>query len=102
MYDSVIIGTSPVSLLEAIHLAETGRRVRIIERESSLGGAWRLFDCLGLSAVEVSPHLLVADPVVHEVISNKFEIELEALFLKDSIDFMDCCGRQNSQCPGIV
>jgi len=62
IYDSVIVGTSPVSLLEAIHVAEKGKRVWIIERESSLGGAWHVSDCLGLSAVEVIPHLLVADP----------------------------------------
>ena len=77
MYDAVIIGSSPVSLLEAIHLAETGRKVRLIERESSLGGAWGLHDCLGLSAVEISPHTFVPDPVVHEIIARKFKVDLE-------------------------
>ena len=47
--------------------------------ESSIGGAWGLRDCLGLQAVEISPHTIVPDPIVHKVIAEKFQVELETV-----------------------
>lgn len=77
--DDLIVGSSPVSLLEAVHLADTGKRVALLERQPSLGGAWRVHDCLGFDDVEISPHLFMPDPVAYQIIEQVFDIELEVM-----------------------
>ena len=40
-FDEVIIGSSPLMLIQAYLLAKTGRKVCLIERNAELGGAWQ-------------------------------------------------------------
>lgn len=79
VFDDLVIGTSPISLLEAVHLAGTGRSVCLVDRHPTLGGAWRVEDRLGLEAVEISPHLFVPDDVVHRILTDVFGTELETV-----------------------
>jgi len=39
-FDVAIIGSGPISLFEAIHQAQQGKSVAIIEEKDNLGGAW--------------------------------------------------------------
>ena len=45
--DVIVIGSSPVSLIEATYLAIQGNTVAIIDSADQIGGAWKMFD-LGL------------------------------------------------------
>ena len=39
-YDACVVGTSPISLLTAIKLSKSKKKVIIVEKDSVNGGAW--------------------------------------------------------------
>lgn len=57
--DHICIGTSPISLLEALHQAKEGRRVLILEAADRAGGAWGDCCVFGLPRAEIAPHVLL-------------------------------------------
>lgn len=56
--DVVGIGTSPLTLMRAIRLAESGRRVLLADRSATMGGGWMAGSLLGFERVEIGAHLL--------------------------------------------
>lgn len=56
--DVLGIGTSPLMLMRAIRLAESGRRVLLADRAATPGGGWMTPSLLGFGRVEVGAHLL--------------------------------------------
>lgn len=55
-YDCVVVGSSPVSLIEALYQATTGKEVLILEGDSQCGGAWRTIDICGVAHVDMGCH----------------------------------------------
>ncbi len=55
-YDCVIVGTSPVSLLEALYQSADGKKVLILEKDAQCGGAWRSIDACGVAHVDMGCH----------------------------------------------
>src|SRR5687767_12958410 len=50
--DAVVVGTSLIAMFEALSLARSGKRVRMVEKEGVPGGAWRVREtthCLDLN-----------------------------------------------------
>ena len=43
MIHNLIIGSSPIMLLKALKLAKKGKKVFLIDKENSIGGAWKCF-----------------------------------------------------------
>ena len=41
VFDDVVIGSSPMMLIQASALACQGRKVCLVEREDILGGSWK-------------------------------------------------------------
>jgi hypothetical protein len=55
-YDVVVVGSSPLLLIEALYLERQGKRVAILEGRDRLGGAWYTIPLFGLDGVEVGCH----------------------------------------------
>ena len=66
MFDSVVIGSSPQLMLTAIDLVQKGERVLVIEKSSSLGGAWRGTSFSSYDDVEIGPHFVKPYKNVYE------------------------------------
>lgn len=56
-YDSIIIGASPLAILEALYLNALGQRVAIISDSDTIGGAWRTIQHPGLPPLEIGCHI---------------------------------------------
>lgn len=57
-YSCVLMGSSPVTMIEALHRRRTHERVLIIEESDRLGGAWGTRSVLGFDGVEIGPHVI--------------------------------------------
>ena len=67
-FDSIIIGSSPVAITESIHLAATGKRVLVIEKNNRLGGAWSSFDLGSYKNIEYGPHTIKPRPGLYKLL----------------------------------
>lgn len=61
-YDYVVVGSSPICLLEALYHSYAGARVLIVERESKIGGAWQTIDICQIPDVDMGCHELSLKP----------------------------------------
>ncbi len=59
MYDLIIIGSSPICILEAVNRSENGEKVLIIEKNNYIGGAWSCLNIFGGEDVENAIHYLL-------------------------------------------
>lgn len=60
-YDSIFIGTSTLSLLEAIYQRRQGRQVLMIDDQPRIGGVWVALELFGLHDVENAIHYFLFD-----------------------------------------
>lgn len=65
-FDDLVVGSSPLLLLQALRLAEGGSHVCIVDKERSFGGAWRTTTLSDDSRIEIACHLIEAFPGVYE------------------------------------
>lgn len=75
-YDNVILGSSPILLLEAIYLSISGKKVIVIEKKKRLGGAWHLLDFYNNNSVESGCHIWYRDKRVYEFFKKNLGISL--------------------------
>ena len=61
-YDCIFIGSSPISLFEALYQNAAGKRVLIIDEAERCGGVWKSIDVCGVEHVDIG---------CHEIGSNK-------------------------------
>lgn len=71
-FDVAIVGTSPVSLLEAIYHIHSNERVLIIEADERIGGAWKSIDVCGIPHVDLGCHLLGTDQQFKQFLETCF------------------------------
>jgi hypothetical protein len=69
-FDYIIVGSSPLMLLQSIALASDGHRVCVLDRERVLGGSWQTHSMDIDFNVEVACHLIEVFPDVYECLSN--------------------------------
>ncbi len=55
-YDCVFIGSSPISLFEALYQYSCGKKVLIIDESPTCGGVWKSIDICGIEHVDVGCH----------------------------------------------
>lgn len=55
-FDSVVVGTSPICMCEAIYKAKSGERVLVVERAAVCGGAWKSISICGIPHVDLGCH----------------------------------------------
>jgi len=57
-FDVLVIGSSPLLLLEALYLEREGRTVAVVEKRSRLGGAWSTRPLWEFESVEIACHYI--------------------------------------------
>lgn len=85
-----IIGSSPIMMLEAIHLANIGKKVTIIEKNPELRGAWKTFSHKQYNNIELGCHIWEYNQSSYKFIERNVGVKLEKLkpdplFIKNSI-----------------
>jgi hypothetical protein len=78
-FDVIIIGSSPLSLLEAAVTQRSGKSVCVIDRNDRLGGAWLTEDTLKLQGIETTPHLFVPEQLAYKVLDELLEGQFQEL-----------------------
>lgn len=71
-YDVAVVGTSPISMLEAIYHISKDERVLILEADEKCGGAWKSIDICGIANVDLGCHLIGNDPHVKDFFERYF------------------------------
>ena len=75
----VILGTSPVLLMEGLFRARAGQQVVFVEANADIGGAWALTQAMGLSDVEAACHLIVNYRNVYKFMVDDCGIPMEVV-----------------------
>lgn len=60
-FDTIFIGSSPISMLEALYRTQCGERVLIIEEADQCGGAWKSISICGVPYADLGCHHIGAD-----------------------------------------
>jgi hypothetical protein len=80
-YDHVIIGSSPVCILESIASNNVGKKSCIIDSNKRLGGAWKTLemDETQIGNVEIGCHIIEKDKKVFQFFEEQLNLKLEPL-----------------------
>jgi hypothetical protein len=57
-YSCVIIGSSPICLIEAIYQSKFREKILVVESDNGTGGAWRTITPFNVTDVEIGPHII--------------------------------------------
>jgi len=75
-YDIIFIGTSMISILEAIYQSLSGKKVLMIDDKDDVGGAWCSLELFGLTEVENAIHYFLPDKYSFEFMKKVLGWEL--------------------------
>ena len=75
-HDTVLIGSGPINLLEALVLSRAGKKCLVVETRNQLGGAWGAVSYPGLPPIESACHIWEADPRIYEFIKQLLNVTL--------------------------
>ena len=70
VYDDMVIGTSPLMLLQANYLASKGRKVCVLDKSESFGGSWQVARLRNGEKVEIACHLIENFPGVYSFLEK--------------------------------
>ena len=70
MYDLIIIGSSPASLIYALNAKNEGNKVVIIDNSDKIGGVWKKIYTKFGDEFELGPHLIANNPDAYEYIEE--------------------------------
>jgi phytoene dehydrogenase-like protein len=85
IFDTIIVGTSPLALIFAALEAKRGRSVCILEKSHRVGGAWALENALGLSDIETSPHVFLPNAQAYELLDRHLDSRFQPLTIKPKL-----------------
>jgi hypothetical protein len=69
-YDCVFIGSSPISLFEALYQHGSGKKVLIVDESPVPGGSWKSIEICGIAHVDVGCHEIGNNKVLREFLEN--------------------------------
>lgn len=69
-FDVIVVGTSPIALLEALYRYYTGNRVLILEKAPVCGGSWKSVTACGIPYADLGCHQLGGDPLMSHFLSD--------------------------------
>lgn len=69
-FDAIFIGSSPISVLEALYRSYCGEHILILEAAERIGGAWKTIDICGVSHVDMGCHQIGKDPRLKEFLET--------------------------------
>ena len=78
-FDAIVIGSSPLMLLQAHRLAGAGKSVAVLDRNVDRGGLWRNTIVGNKVTTEIACHLIEPFPKVYEYLEKVTGIPFEAL-----------------------
>lgn len=78
-FNDIVIGSSPLMLLQADLLARAGRRVCLVDREPRLGGSWQTAALGNDEMVEIACHLIEFFPGIYELLEQASDTPFIAL-----------------------
>lgn len=79
VFDDVVIGSSPMMLIQASALACQGRKVCLVEREEVLGGSWKTASTENGERVEIACHVIEYIPGVYEFLQTSSGVKFAPL-----------------------
>ena len=80
-YDCVVIGTSPLMLIEALYNSKLGKSVIVIEGKEIIGGSWHCFDQNEIANnLEIGCHVWQKNTEVTKFLKDYFAIDIEPRF----------------------
>lgn len=78
-FDVVVVGSSPISLLDALYESHSGRRVMILEESETCGGAWKYIDVCGIAHADLGCHQIGSDQTMRKFLEEYVGCRLVAL-----------------------
>jgi hypothetical protein len=69
-FDCVVVGSSPISLLEALYQAHLGKKVLILEEAKECGGAWKSISICGVEHADLGCHQIGNDPKLEKFLED--------------------------------
>src|SRR5579883_1000216 len=69
-YDYVFVGTSPISVLEALYRSYTGSRVLLVDSSAKMGGAWQSITICHVDDVDMGCHQIGSDQKVRSFLEQ--------------------------------
>ena len=76
IYDVVVVGSSPLSLIEATHYALQGKSVAIVERDDSIGGAWKTFELGNITNIDYGCHIINPVGAAYGFLRDAYKLDL--------------------------
>jgi hypothetical protein len=83
--DSLIVGSSPIAIIEAVYLKSKKKAVINIDERGEIGGAWTTIKHDGFPEVESGCHIWSYNKETYFLIRDLFDIELKELKPQPSI-----------------
>ncbi len=78
-YDVVVVGSSPMMIIEALYQELQGHRVALVEKASELGGPWRTKTFDDIANVEVGCHIIHHSEESYQFLTDWLGLELSFL-----------------------
>lgn len=78
-YDTVYIGTGPVSIIDALHAASKGQTVLMIDNKEQVGGAWVAIKVRDYGRLEIGCHIWSYNKDAYRFIRDFFDLNLVEL-----------------------
>lgn len=69
-FDYVFVGTSPISVLEALYRSYNGSRVLLIDSRETMGGAWQSITICHIAKVDMGCHQIGGDKRVKDFLEK--------------------------------
>jgi NAD(P)-binding Rossmann-like domain len=58
IYPCVVIGSSPICLIEALYQSKLHEKILIVESDDRIGGSWGTISLFNFADVEIGPHII--------------------------------------------
>ena len=76
-YDNIIVGSSPLMLIEAFYLSKLGKTILVIEKNKIIGGSWQTFSQDSVSdQIEVGCHIWYRDKKCFNFLNEVFDLDI--------------------------
>ena len=75
-YDVILIGSGPASLIEARYFARKGKLVAIIDKDKTIGGAWKTFDYGNVENIDYGCHIFNPFPRAYSFLKSSYGINM--------------------------
>ena len=79
IYDSVLVGSGPINIFEALYLRRKGQKVLIVDEHDRIGGAWATIRHEGLPELEIGCHVWDIDARVFGFLARFLGLDLRPL-----------------------